>query len=1055
MRKMLFMLSATLLMCFVAISQNLTIKGRVTDEKGEAVSSAAIRIKNGRGGVTADEKGFFTVKVAKGDILVVSSTGFLSSEVKVTGEDNIIIVINRSVEELSTVVVTTAFGIRRQPKELGYATQNVTNKELTKANATNISNALAGKVSGLQIQQQNSSVNADTRINLRGNRSILGNNSALVVVDGVLVQASVINSINPNDVESLNVLKGAAASTLYGSDGANGVLIITTKKGTKGKPIIRFSSNFQIEDAAILPNLQTEYGSYGGEQGQYQDPVSGNYLYVPFENQSYGPRFNGALVALGTPKRFYRADGTFFDTTQMVPYSALPNEKRKFFSGGLTLQNDLSISMGDEKSSTFVSLQNVVTRGVLPNDELRRTTARLNGSREYNNFKVDYAVSYAQRYTNTTGTNWNGRSVYYTVINTPMHVPIRSYQNSQSDFFATGDGWFNAYDANPWWAINNSRNTQRRDDITGNIGLSYKFTPWLSASYRAGFSSSNFVTKNSKQGIRFSDYTITTNAGISDTRSSTKFTNPSSADASTFFSKLTGDALLTANKDFGKISTKVIIGHNFIKDDRRDISLGANALSIPNFYNVSSQSGVPTYSEAIYKRTIQGAFADATIGYDGYLYLHGAYRSSWYSTLPQQNRNFNYGGGDISFILSDALPQIFKNNTISFAKIRASYAVVGQLSTDNLSPYGTYLVDNTFSSAAGFPYGNTTGYVLSPNNNNPNLKDERTKEMEIGLELGFFKNRINLQVNAYKTNTINQTLPAQVSTTTGYSSNLINSGEVQNKGIEVDLKFTPILSNKSGFRWDFGINYTYIDNKVLALPSGDVFLGGNSYAIVGQPIQALKVSDWVRSPDGYVVVDANGNPSQNSTLVYAGSYFAPHRIGINTSVSYKNLSLSITADYRGGNRIFNDVGQDLDRGGISEHSTYGNRERFVFPNSVYKDASGKYVPNTSRNIGDVYNFWSGIIPNVDMPYVTSAAFWKLREVNLSYELPKKWVNSLKYVKNITFSAFGRNLLTWRPKENIWADPEFNDNIANNDGGTTSSAQNPSTRYYGGSIQITF
>lgn len=1058
MRKILTLL--VIVVCsIVANAQTRIISGRVTDQAGAAVPSASVVVKGTRTGVSATANGDFKINVKTGDILVITAVNFTTVDVKVGSQNTISAVLIAKETQIDEVVVT-ALGVKKSTKELGYATQKINSQELIQAHVTNVASGLTGKVSGLQIQTTNNGVDPSIRINLRGNRSILGNNQALLVVDGAIVPSGFLSSINADDIESINVLKGVAASTLYGSDGSNGVLVVTTKKAVKGKLQVKFSSNIQFENLSIMPDLQTDYGSYGGEGGQYIDPVTGKVNYVPFENQSFGPRYDGSMVALGTPKRMYRPDGTFYDSTLMVPYTGLKDAKRKFWSTGLTTQNDLSVSSGDDKGGFFLGLQNVYNTGIVPGDNSYRNSVRINGFREYDQFKVEYSVGYTQTEKDLVGAGFfQSRPLYFAVLNTPAHVDLRQFQDTWSvNSFGNVNNYFNAYYPNPWWQINNARTKTRKEALIANLNASLKLTNWLDASYRLGYTSTAQLFKSTTNGVQYSAYEITDPYGVSNLASSVKKTNASESDGTSFQSKITGDLLVTIHKTFKNFSPKLLLGHSIQMDYYNALGASASALTFNNFYNIGTRLGNPTVNQGVFERNIQGAFADGSVGFKNYLFLHGAYRNSWYSTLPASNRRFSYGGADISFILSDAIPTLFTNKLLNFAKIRASYGSTGQLSLDNLSTFGTYLTSNTFATAGGFPYGNVAGYALSTTNNNPNIKDERTSEIELGIELGFLKNRINLQGAIYKQKTKNQTLPSQVSWATGFSSNLINDGTTQNVGVEADLKLTPILTNK-GLRWDIGFNFNYIQNKVVALPGGaDVSLGNSSYAIVGYAFPSLKVYDWNRDPiTNKVIVDENGDPSRSSTIKQVGSAYAPYRVGVTSSLSYKGLSLSLVADYRGGGIIFNQIGQDLDFSGISAHSTYGNREKFVFPNSVYDDgtATGKYVTNSSRTISNVYNFWSGNINRIGTPYVTSNSFWKLRELALNYSIPSKILSKTKVIKGATIGMFGRNLLTWRPKENIWTDPEFNDNAANNDAGFTSANQTPPTRFWGFNLSLNF
>ncbi len=1068
MKRIILFMVLVIGVTYAAIAQIKPILGRITDKDGKPIEGATIKVKGKQGGTAANADGSFTVSAKSGDLLVISSIGYEEVTVKVTSSATIKVSLTTKPTEASSEVVVTAYGIKRQSKEIGYSTQKVNADELTQAHVTNAATGLTGKVSGLQIQTTNNGVNPDVRINLRGNRSITGNNQALLVVDGAIVPTAYLASINPDDIDNITIVKGSEGSVLYGPDGSNGVLVLTTKKDTKGKLNVKYSSNIQFENVSVMPDLQNEYGSYGGEGGAYIDAVTGKTKYVPYENQSYGPKYDGSMVPLGTPKRMYRADGTYYDSTLFVKYAPIKNAKRDFWNKGFTAQNNISFSGGDEKSSVFVGLQNMYTEGVVPNDTYKKNSANINGARDFGNFKIEYSVAYTQSNSNTAGPSFfQSRPLYFAVLNTPAHVDLRWFQNtSDKNSFGNVNNYFNAYYTNPWWQINNSRITDRDEYLIGNINASLKITSWLDASYRISYTSHENLFKSTSNAVQFSAYEISDPYKVSNLASSVKKSNASMNEGNVFGSKITGDLLITASKKFHNISTKLIVGQNFQSDYAKWLGIGASALNFSTNYNISTRIGEASAYENDFQRNIEGAFADATLGYNGYLFFHGAYRRSWYSTLSPANRDFGFGGGDISFVLSDAFPNLFKNDIINFLKVRVSHGVTGQVNLDNNSPFGTYNLQNVFNTANGFPYGNTSGFSLNTTNNNANIKPEKTTETEAGFELGLLNNRINLQGAIYKQNTTNQTLSSQVSWSTGYNSTLINEGETQNIGVESDVKFTPLLNTKSGFRWDLGVNFSYIFNKVVSLPgNADIFLGNSSYAIVGKAFPNLKVYDWNRDPaTGKVIVNADGDPTRSSSLVNVGSAFNPYRLGFNTSISYKNFVLLAVADYRGGGIIFNQVGQDLDFTGVSAHSTYGNREKFVFPNSVINvgtEAAPVYKANTNRTISNVYTFWTTKINGVGTPYVTSASFWKLREVSLSYKISSKVLGYTKVVKGATVSLFGRNLLTFRPKENIWTDPEFNDNATNaygqsfNDAGYTSVSQTPPTRFWGFNLALNF
>jgi TonB-dependent SusC/RagA subfamily outer membrane receptor len=378
MRRIFTLFIVLMLSTVFAFAQNRVVTGSVTDEKGTVIEGASVKVLGSKLGVAADINGNFKITVPPKAVLVFSGTGLVTREVTVGDQTVINAALTRTGAVELTNVIVTAQGIRRQPKELGYSTARLSNSEITQGKVINVANGLTGKVSGLQVSTVNNGVNPTTRITLRGNRSILGNNQALLVLDDMPVSLGYLNSINPNDIDNITVLKGASAAALYGSQASNGVLIVTTKRGTKGKPIIRYSNTTEIEEIAYLPKLQNQFGPFGGEYDANQYPGVQYFPtdpfrpYVPYENQNYGPAFNGLPITIGAPVRFYNADGTFFDSLKHGTYTAQPNAKKGFFDKGLTIQNDFSVSGGDDKSKFFFSVQDVDVKGIVPGDKTHR-----------------------------------------------------------------------------------------------------------------------------------------------------------------------------------------------------------------------------------------------------------------------------------------------------------------------------------------------------------------------------------------------------------------------------------------------------------------------------------------------------------------------------------------------------------------------------------------------------------------------------------------------------------------------------------------------------------
>ncbi len=963
MRKFLTLLAVLVLLGPLAFSQTKVITGKVTDQAGQAVPFATIRVKGTKVGTSADVDGYYSIKANPSQTLIISGTGITAKEVPVGNETTVNIAVQHQTTSLSEVVVTS-LGIQRQSKELGYATAKINTSELTQAKVVNVATGLAGKVSGLSINLVNNGVKPDVRVTLRGNRSILGNNEALLVFDGIQLPITYLSLFNPDDVANVTVLKGASASALYGSAASNGVLIVTTRKG-KPKPQITVSSTVNFESIAYLPKFQNTFGPYGGEGNQ--NPLSANpfagvvgigdnpfQVYVPYENQNYGPRYNGQKVPIGAPIRVYNSDNTAYTIQQdSIPYSSVSDAKSSFFNTGIQTQNGITYAVGDDKSNFYMSFQDVLSHGIIPKDQSRRDNFHFNGSHTTGVFTASYSLNYTITNTSTTaldqtpfrwgtlpgtiavgsfgantgGSYFQNRPLYWNIINQPANINFQNYKNWQTDPFANPNGYFNAYYGNPWWQIDQSRTNEKQTDLLGTLNLNLKATSWLDFDYRVSIARDDYNNQYTQAGFTFAPWAIADTLGSGNIPSSVKAFAPTSGFASSYNQTINSELLAEATKTFGDFNTKLIIGGQVIANDARIMSMSANALVIPDFYNISNRLGNPTVGQSLIQQRVIGAFGDLTIGYKNFLYLHGSLRNDWNSLLSSDNRSYLYPAIDAAFVFTDGIASLQNSKFLSFGKIRAAISRTAQVS---INPYS---LQNTFDPGPGQPF-NAAGYTVDPQFANPNIKPEISEDIEIGLDLGFLNNRINFSAAVYNTNTNNQTIPITISATTGYVQAFVNSGEMQNQGIELDLRFTPLLKTESGFRWDVGANFAYNKNTVKSLGYGlnqvtivnpfatENQIPNTTVAAVGKAYGQLQTTDWNRRSitDQIIVDGVTGAPSLNNTPQLFGTTVPPTKIGITTSVSYKGFTLNAVADGRFGAVLFNGIGPALDFTGVSAYS---------------------------------------------------------------------------------------------------------------------------------------
>jgi len=1113
MRKLSVLLTVCILSTVLALAQTRDVKGRVTDEAGQPVPFSTIRVKGTKGGVSADENGNFTIKAKPGDILIITSSGIAEKDVKVgTSLSPITISVIRSTANLSEVIVTTALGVKRQARELGYATTAIKASQLTQAAVVNPATGLAAKVSGVDIRLADNGVNPQVKVTFRGSRSIEGNNAALVVVDGVPVEQSYLANLNPNDIDEITILKGSNAAALYGMAASNGVMVINTKRG-KGKFSLSYQNTVSFESISYFPKVQTEYSGYGGESGgQYTNPATGGSIYfvdplsgmpqtVPFENESFGQAFSSLDFPLDSIPIGVNANGQWLFT----PFRAVPNGRRDFFQTGVGDQNQIAGSFGGKLGGIYFSGDHTTKQGVVPSETYSRNGFRVNGNVNVGRFSASGGLSFNGVNSRVVGNSfWQNRPVYWEVMNQLPSTDLKSIKNTS--LFQNSQGFVNAYFPNPWWQVNNSPSRNYTNQLISNLQLNYKVNNWLALTARGGYSRTTADAPSMIDSISFPSW-MSENGGPWG-QGSLAITPGNQGiqleDIKEHYDDFNTDFFGTITKSVNKFKFTLLAGVNYRARTSygywwsNQVNSGANIVGanvVPSYNTKVLNSDGSAYLTKSYKRFDQSAYADFNAGYDNWLFLHASFRNDWTSILDPSDRSFSYPSVDMSAVLSDKFDFLKNSSTISFLKVRVGYASTGNVSLDGyqrlgvmgnvgagtnlpngvlnggytmlLPDFGAYAIYPTTTVGTGFPFGSTNGYSQSTALVQSGLKPEKTTSEEVGLQLGLFKNRVNLEVNYYDQVSTNQTIPYQASNAAGINDYLTNAGKINNSGIEIDLSLTPLIKLRD-FRFDLSGNFAYQNSKVISINGGQdeldqIYFGtvslGGIYAIAGKSYPQIVTTDFQRDPKGRIIVDGTtGLPQANPIPVDAGNANYKYFLGLSPSFSYKNLTLRAVFDYRGGARILNEEGNAMDFAGMSETDAQ-NRQAFVIPNSVIASGNG-YVPNTNVPITSVGGlptaiyWWANFYNNVGMPYVTSAAFWKLREVSLTYDLPRKWLGTQPIVKGLAFSLIGRNLFMWRPKSNTWSDPEFSTNAIGNAVGYTTEFQTPPTRIISASIHVT-
>ncbi|MFN6089538.1 MAG: SusC/RagA family TonB-linked outer membrane protein [Cyclobacteriaceae bacterium] len=1041
-------------LCFVltAVAQERVISGKVTSkEDGASSPGVNVVVKGTTLGTVTDADGNYTLSVPSGArTLTFTFIGYKTVDVEIGSQTTVSVSLETDITQLNEVVVS-GLGWQAETRTLGYSVANVKSEMLNQAKALNVFTGLSGKVAGLQIRTTGNGINPSTRVTLRGNRSLTGNNQALVVLDGIIVPSNTLNSINNNDIENVTILKGASAAAIYGSDAANGVLLITLKKGTGKTPEITFSNTTQLESVSYLPSFQTGWGA--GTNAYSRG-------YIPYENQSYGPAFDGSTVDLGRT----REDGTI----QKGVYSAKPDAKRDIWDTGVTQQNYLSFSAGDDDSRFDMSLQNVSQTGVVPGDKYTRTGGRFAGSQKVGKFQGSFSALYNATQTDqnanfglnnngSTFTNVGGNGFYFDVVNTAANIDLASYRNWRN--FKNADGslndanpnnYFNDYYANPWVGLDAYRAKSTGSEFTGNAQISFKATDWLNLTYRAGLTSNSSFGKATSEVFNYRDYAA---KNIYIARANVPgYTGDNSFNQR----RIQSDFFASFNKTFSKLDVQLILGTQVTDDLTKGVNVASTNLVVPGVYNVSNRTGEPIASEVNFNTRKFGIFTDFSVTYNNFVTLHFAGRNDQTSLLAKGNNTYFYPAVDMAFVVTDAFPALGKGRILNFAKLTAGYARVGQVT---VLPYS---LEPVFNQGGGFPYGGRAGFSIGNTLPDGNLKPEFTTNLEFSGDFKLWENKIGLNVTYYKQNSTNQTVNIATSSATGYTGATINAGEIENSGLEVEID-AKLIKAANGFELGANLNYANRSTSVVSLYQGldELNLGNNIFAAVGQQYPIVKVDAYKKDNQGRVIVDAKtGYPLNNSTgLVNGGQTEPKHVFGISPYLKFKGLRLDITAEYRTGNVIWNNSGETMTFTGVSKISDSYGRERFVYPNSVIEtvnsDGSSTYTPNTSVAVEDGgLGFWDNHFDDVSQNFVTSAAFWKVREVSLSYTLPKSLLAKTKVLKRASVSLVGRNLLMFLPSSNLYTDPEFNLGTGNAVG-VNSISITPPTRTYGINVDLTF
>jgi TonB-linked SusC/RagA family outer membrane protein len=1047
MRKFFFLCFLLIGALSVVSAQNSrTITGKITDDKGAGIASATVIVKGSQVGTTADAEGNFKLTVpSSAKTLVISALNFSSKEISLGASNSVSASLSSADDNLSDVVVTS-FGIKRDAKTLGYSTPKISSEDLTQVRNTNITNAVVGKVAGVRTSGNGGSF-AGSAILIRGYTSMTGSSAPLFVLDGVPIdngggivslQNGVTNSnravdINPDDIEDFTVLKGAAATSLYGSRGAAGVILITTKKGKKRtKNNVDFNSSYAIVSVNRLPNYQNEYAQ--GTSSGAATAVSTVGVYNNLSSTSWGPRILGQTVT------------NFFGNPEIL--RAYPNNVADIVENGFNRQNTIGISGGSDKTTYRVSYNNTKETYVLRANELNKNVLSLNLNSDVTN---KLSVSSYLSINNTSSI----RSQQGNQLSNPffrgLFIP-RSFDLTGSPYYdANGSQWFYGGEDNPYWSLDNVRYNDEVNRFVGNVGARYKFNDWLNADFKLGADIQTFRSHGFDEiGARGGGNTSANGTGgISDVRNNLRNIN-------SYFT-------LNAQKQFGNFNVAATLGNEIFDNFSNSLSVRSTGLAIRGFDQISNATVHNAPSVGTTQVRNLGVFADVVVDYKKWLSLNVKARNDFTSTLAPGSQSIFYPAAALSANMTEAIPTL-KNKVLNSWKLRANYGIVGRAAnpynTDNYASLGA--ASDGFGPNIAYPFNGLSGYTISNSAGNSKLKPEFTTEWEIGTDVSLFDNRVNIQANYYVRKLTDGLFPVPVSPASGVTSLFQNAGEIETKGTELTLGLVPVKSRN--FTWSINANYTQFRSMVTKLAPGVsvITLAGfttpNVRLVVGEEYGAIFGNAYQRDAKGQMILQTTGTnaglPLPTSGVVKLGNSNPRYTIGITNTFSYKMFTLDVLFDIREGGDLYSRNLADLRRNGAVEETA--EFPRFdtdnVTPLRNYQfkgvDASGNAVNIPIR--ADQY--WGNAGKYVAAEgFMVNTSWFRIREMNLTMKLPRNLVDKTPF-GNIEFGVFGRNLLLLA-RDYPHLDPEQNALGSSNIGGLEFNA-NPSTRTMGINLRLT-
>jgi TonB-linked SusC/RagA family outer membrane protein len=1061
----------------ILYAQNMRVTGTVTSaEDGTGIPGATVKVKGGTTGVVTDADGKYSISANANATLVFSFVGTKTEEVQVAGQNVINVTLKSDVVGLDEVVVT-AMGISREKKSLGYAVQEVKSDELTKASNPDIATAIQGKVSGVEVRQSSGMPGAPSQIFIRGARSFSGNNAPLYVVDGMPISSDADYSmgqgitgsnfsnrsmdIDPNDIESISVLKGQAASALYGMRASNGVIVITTKKGKNapmGKPVVNIAMNGSADEISRLPELQQKYAQ--GVNGAFDTGNSSSWgpLISDLPNDSkYGGNVTTSFPipsGVSTSGKYWSRQKQAWITPQAY------NNPKAFFKTGYTLNTNVNVSQAGSFGNYSLGIGATNQKGIVTSTGMDRYTAKMAGDFNMSDkWKIGFSGNYAE--SNVDKLPSGNSSYLFTVYGAPV-----SYDLMGSPYYEEGNPYKQlsyrkgSFD-NPIWATKNNVFNEKNHRFFGNAYTQYIPTDWFNIRYQLGIDS---------YSTDFEDVYELGSAPTGGATFNVIYPSPSvpSGGSINNYGTIRRDvnSLLTFNLDkkFGDdFRLTAMAGNEIVQKYTRNWSMTGTGFNIGGWHNMAN-TNTQTAGEDKYKNRTVGFFANAGLDWKRMLFLNVTGRNDIVSAMPKDNRSFFYPSASLGWIFTELEP-LKENSVLSYGKVRGSYAEVGQGASAFYSPYYTSASHTNGFLQDGhgiyYPFNGISGYTQSSTIYDPKLKPQNTKSFELGAELKFFNNRIGIDYTYTHQNTVDQIFSVPMAGSTGFSQVVTNGGRMVSDVHEVVLNFTPIkLQN---FEWNSQVNFTTTKNecKSLAPNVNSIFLGGfvdpQVRAAIGTTFPAIYGTAFERDSKGRIMIDDDpasstyGYPLMAADEKVIGKVTPKFIMGFNNEFRYKFVKLSALIEWKNGGQIYSGSNRLIDLYGVSK-KTEDRTSTVTF--SGVKASTGEINDIKRGGAGDkdfYQDYYWNYIGDISEAHIYKTSFVKLREISLSIDLPKKWLEKAD-IQGLSLNFFARNILLWTSLPNF--DPETSQGDGNMAGGFDYMSL-PQTKSFGMGLNLTF